>query len=108
MILQDAGPTQHGQGRWSPEAANPPLTHGRSLTIRSSQPLLDFVVQSLRCVQLFATQWAAACQASLSITISGRLLKLRSIESVMPSYWLSLCRPVLLPSIFPSSRVFFQ
>ena len=90
----------------------PSPTEGGSLSagaaIRSSQPLLDFVVQSLSCVQLFATQWAAACQASLSITISGRLLKLRSIESVMPSYWLSLCRPLLLPSIFPSSRVFFQ
>ena len=50
--------------------------------------------------------WAAGCQASLSITNSGSLLKLRSIESVMPSNHLNLCCPLLLPSVFPSSRVF--
>ena len=51
--------------------------------------------------------WIAACQASLSFTISLSLLKLMSIESVMPSYHLILCRPLLLPpSIFPSIRVF--
>ena len=64
-------------------------------------------VQLLSCVQLFATPWTAACQASLSITNSRRLLKLMSIESVMPSNRLILCRPLLLlPSIFPSIRVF--
>ena len=53
------------------------------------------------------TPWTAACQASLSITNSQRLLKLMSIESVMPSNHLILCRPLLLPpSIFPSIRVF--
>ena len=58
---------------------------------------------SLRCVQLFATPWTAAHQASLSITNSWSLLKLMSIESVMPSYHLILCGPLLLlPSIFPS------
>ena len=58
-------------------------------------------VQSLSCVQLFATSWTAACQASLSITNSWSLLKLMSIESVMPSNHLILCRPLLLPpSIF--------
>ena len=64
-------------------------------------------VQSLSRVQLFATTWIAACQASLSITNSWSLLKLTSIESVMPSNHLILCRLLLhLTSIFPSIRVF--
>ena len=64
-------------------------------------------VQSLRRVWLFATPWTAARQASLSITNSWSLLKLMSIESVMPSTHLILCRPLLLlPSIFPSIRIF--
>ena len=53
-----------------------------------------------------ATSWPAARQASLSITSSRSLLKLMSIKSVMPSDHLILCRPLLLPSIFPSIRVF--
>ena len=64
-------------------------------------------VQSLSHVQLFATPWTAACQASLPITNSWSLLKLVSIESVMPFNHLILCLPILLlPSIFPSIRVF--
>ena len=64
-------------------------------------------VQSLSHVQLFATPWAAAHQSSLSITYSQSLLKLMSIESVMPSNHLILCRPLLLlPSILPSIWVF--
>ena len=64
-------------------------------------------VQSLSHVQLFASPWTAACQASLSITKSQSLLKLMYIESVMPSSHLILCCPLLLlPSIFPSIRVF--
>ena len=64
-------------------------------------------VQSLSHVLLFAAPWTAACQASLTITNSQSLLKLMSIESVMPSNPLILCRPLLLPpSIFPSIRVF--
>ena len=64
-------------------------------------------VQLLSHVQLFATPWTTACQASLSITNSQSLLKLMSIESVMPSNHLILRRPLLLlPSIFPSIRVF--
>ena len=64
-------------------------------------------VQSLSCVQLFATPWTAARQASLSITDSQNLLKLMPIESVMPSSHLILCRPLLLlPPIPPSIRVF--
>ena len=68
-------------------------------------------VQTLSRVRLFVTSWTATCQASLSITNSWGLLKLMSIESVMPSNHLILCRPLLLlclllPSIFPSIRVF--
>ena len=64
-------------------------------------------VQSLSHVQLFATPWTAALQASLSFTNSKSLLKLMSTESVMSSNHLTLCCPLLLlPSIFPSIRVF--
>ena len=64
-------------------------------------------VQSLSHVQFFAIPWIAARQASLSITSSQSLLKLKSIESVMPSNHLILCHPLLLPpSIFPSIGVF--
>ena len=63
-------------------------------------------VQSLSRVRLFGTPWTTARQAFLSITNSRSLLKLMSIESVMPSNHLILYRPLLLPSIFPSIRVF--
>ena len=63
-------------------------------------------IQLLSRVQLFATPWTAACQASLSITNFQSLLKLMSIESVMPSNHLILCCPFLPPSIFPSIMVF--
>ena len=64
------------------------------------------VVQLLNCVQLFSTPWTAACQASLSYTIS-QSLQLMSIESVMPSNHLILCHSLLpLPSVFPSIKVF--
>jgi len=73
-------------------------------------PFLYFIVvdvQSLSRVQLFVTPWTAARQAPLSFTISWSWLKLMSIESVMPSNYLILCCPLLLlPSIFPSIRVF--
>ena len=65
------------------------------------------ILQLISCIQLFATPWAAAPQASLSFTISQSLLKLMSIELMMPSNHLILCHPLfLLPSIFPSIRVF--
>ena len=65
------------------------------------------VVQLLSCVQLFATLWISACQASLSFTISRSLLRLMSIESMMPLKFLVLCHLLLLlPSIFCSIRVF--
>ena len=64
-------------------------------------------LQSLSHARLFATPWTAACQASLSITNSQSLLKLKSIELVMPSNHLILCHPFfLLPSIFSSIKVF--
>ena len=68
---------------------------------------LFVVVQLLSHVRLFVTPWTAAFKPSLSFTISQSLLKFISIESVMPSTHLILCRPLLLlPSIFPSIRVF--
>ena len=74
---------------------------------RRTRNFLFSLVQSLSHVQLFATPWTAARQASLSITNSRSLLKLMSIESVMPSNHLILCCPLLLlPSVFPSIRVF--
>ena len=63
-------------------------------------------VQSLSYAHLFVTPWTEAHQASLSITNSPSLFKLMSIESVMPSNHLILCCPLLLPSVFPRSRVF--
>ena len=77
------------------------------LTILSLQFSSIVVVQLLSCVQLFATPWTAAHQASLSLTISWSLLKLMSIELVMPSNHVVFCYPLLLlPSIFPIIRVF--
>ena len=72
-----------------------------------SRRIFAGVVQSLSCVWLLATPWAAACPDSLSFTISQVLLKLMSTESVMPSNHLNLCHLLLLlPLIFPSIRVF--
>ena len=77
-----------------------------SLGIHVTLDTLFSSVQPLSRVQLFATPWTAACQASLSITNSQSSLKLMSIESVMPSSHLILCCSLLLPpSIFPSIRV---
>ena len=65
------------------------------------------VVQSLHCIQLFATPWTIACQAPLSSSISWGLFKFMSIESIMPSNHLILWQPILLlPAFFPSIRVF--
>ena len=61
---------------------------------------------SVSCVWLFVTSWTAVCQSSLSFSVSQSLLKLMSMESVMPSNHLVPCCPLLLPSIFPSIRVF--
>ena len=115
----------HGQWRlvgYSPwDWAESDTTEWLSTHIHSNQKQNDLrnipqyleivvaVVQSLVRVWLFVTPWTAACQASLSFTISQSLLQLMPIESAMPSNHLILCRPLLLPpSIFPSIRVFFQ
>ena len=75
-------------------------------SIRKDKRLQFSSVWSLSCVRFFVTSWTAARQASLSITNSQSLLKLMSIESVMPSKHLIFCHPLLLSSIFPSIRVF--
>ena len=82
------------------------------MTSTKDSPLYLWVVvvvavSSLSHVQLFAVPWIAACQACLSFTVSLSLLKLMSIESLIPSEYLILCHHfLLLPSIFPSIRVF--
>ena len=79
----------------------------KMITIFKNYTINISSVQSLSHVQLFVIPWTAACQASLSINNSWYLLKLMSIELLMPSNHLILCRPfLLLPSIFPSIRVF--
>ena len=102
-----AVPPQEGAGRAclpsAPQCTAPPFPEDceHHMKIQFSS------VQSFSHVQLFATLWIAACQASMSITNSQSLLKLMSIESVMPSNHLILCCPLLHPpSIFPSIRVF--
>ena len=78
-------------------------------TKNSDTMIYPISVQLLSCVWLFETPWTAAHQASLSITNSRSLLKLMSIESVMPSNYLILCRPLpLLPLIIPSIRAFLN
>ena len=65
------------------------------------------ILQSLSCIQLFMTPWTATCQSSLSFTTSQSLLKLMSIESMMPSTHLTFCRSLLLlPSVFTSISIF--
>ena len=81
------------------------MSSGSSLNIPGTSASGLWWCSIAQCVQLFATQWTAAHQASRSFTIFQCLLTLISIESVMPSNHLVLCCP-LLPSIFPSVRVF--
>ena len=88
------------QGKKSAYCSKPPKCGGLHI-------IEVVAVQSLSGVWLSAIPWTAACQTSLSFTISWSLLKFMFIESVMPSNHLILCRPLLLlPSIFPSIRVF--
>ena len=94
------------QGIFLIQGLNPVLSIGRWILYHwatRKAPIHLFVVQSLSRVRLFLTLWTAACQASLSFIISQSLLKLMSIESVIPSNPLIF---LLLPSIFPSIRVF--
>ena len=95
------------------EPVSPILAGGYSTTKPQGKPnnkvlrfSLEVSVQSLSPIQLFAIPWTADRQASLSITNSWSLLKLMSIELVMPFNHLILCHPLLLPSNFPSIRVF--
>ena len=86
---------------------NSPETHLSTVSFASFSPAILSSVQSLSHVLLFVTPWIVAHQASLSITKSQSLLKPMSIELMMPASHLILCRPLLLlPSIFPSIRVF--
>ena len=93
----------------SPGDLTDPGIEPRSPTLQAdslpSEPLQGHAVQLSR-VQLFVTPWTTACQASLSITNSRSLLKLMSIESVMPSNHLILCHPLLPHPIFPRIGVF--
>ena len=90
-----------GAAAWAPGWDD---THGRW---EPAPIFVTYVVQLLNCVRLFATPWTVARQASLSITISQRLLKLMSIESVLIPNHFILCNPrFLLPLIFPSIRFF--
>ena len=92
---------EHGGRHWNYVS----ISQGTPRTAEASRSWV--VVQLLSGVWLFVTPWTAACQASLSFTISQSLLKLMSIESVMPSNHLVVCWPLLPPpSIFPSIRVF--
>ena len=96
-----------GGGRWA--SARGPYMWGEfcKLSPRNSSGSVSQSVQSLSHVWLFVTPWTAARQASLSITNFWSLSKLMSIKLVMPSNHLILCHPLLLlPSIFPSIRVF--
>ena len=82
-------------------------TQTHTHTHRHTHTKWTVVGQSLGHFKPFVTSWTAACQASLSFSVSRSLLRLMSIESVMPSNHLILCHPLfLLPSIFPSIRVF--
>ena len=93
----------HGQAAETPQCSS---SSTRRLCFTTAC-LCAFVLFSQSHDQLFATPWAAACQASLSLTLSRSLPKFMSIESEMPSSHLILCHPFLLPpSIFPSIRVF--
>ena len=104
FLLHGIFPTQ-GLNLW-----HFPLLHcqARSLPlVPPRKPILKDSVQWLSHVQLFVTPWTAACRASLSITNSWSLLRLISIEPVMPSNHLMFCPPLILPPlIFPSIRVF--
>ena len=102
----EAGPPSR-EGWWSPLPINSFLNPVPSRGIWAISMSHSVVVQLLSHVRLFAIPWTTAHQASLSVINSWSLLKLMSFESVMPSNHLILCHPILLlPSIFPSIRVF--
>ena len=93
--------------RWGSQLVSPGSTHTASgMSQPGGHTGWAVVVQLLSHVLLFATPWTAARQVPLVCTISWSLIKLTSIESVMPSNHLILCHPLLPPSVFPSIRVF--
>ena len=99
--------TEKGQFSFQSQRKAMPKNAQTTAQLHSSHTLASSVQFSCSVIWLFVTPWTAAHQASLSITNSWSLLKLMSIESVMPSNHLILCHPLLLlPSIFPSNRVF--
>ena len=117
--IKEKGKVHQSLGSWSiriKRKNNFPISENKediihdSIFIKMIRKCCQFSsVQSLSHVQLFVTPWTTICQASLSITNSQYLLKLMSIESVMPSNHLTLCGPFFCPpSIFPSIRVFFS
>ena len=98
-------PKEEPKNRWSVFLTR--LLSFQSWKKANSLSVLCVQAQSHNCIQFFATPWTAAHQASLSITNSQSLLKLMSIELVMPSNHLTLCHPLfLLPSISPRIRIF--
>ena len=103
---REASEETNPAGTWFRTQASELFSYVMVLRLRVCSCLV-VVVQSLSCVLIFVTPWTAARQASLSITNSRSLLKLMSIESVMPSNHLTLCHPLLLlPSVFPNINVF--
>ena len=105
----DSTETPHLSTRICPQQNDDNSPHQAATRVSMNSTVNEFAVaiQLLNCVWLFVTPWTVARQASLSITNSQSLLKLMSIESMMPSNHLILCHPLLLlPSIFPSIRVF--
>ena len=106
-LLHTFAPSVRSPSVSSRVSSLPPCESASSYAISFMKQSAVSSVQSLSRVQLFVTPWTAAHQAPLLITNSRSLLKLMSIESVMPSNRFILCRPfLLLPSIFPSIRVF--
>ena len=109
--LSTASSTKCNRGLMStPSCVCPLLTACPSIQSGTTVSTIQTAVQfhSLSGVQLLATAWTAACQGSLSFTISQSLLELTSIESVMSPNHLILCCPLLLPAIFPASRSFLM
>ena len=117
VVARPPSPVADGPSAPPPPTSSPSSNQGLFLPVHSMPAsvcqLLYYAfqgavssVQLLSWVQLFATPWTIARQASLSITNAQSLLKLMSIESMMPSNHLILCHPLLLPSVFRSIRVF--
>ena len=103
-VTSDPAIPRHRTSETTPKAGQGVWETAWKLT---SFPYIFVFVQSLSCVHLFVTPWSAAHQASLSFTISQSMLKLLSIDSMMPSNHFILCGLLLLlPSIFPNIRVF--